>query len=217
MMSSPDTDATRTSRPWRWRARRPRRPNARARSRRRWRRPDAALDAGREHLFELAQKVRAKPPLRSLVLCKMYMVSSASQSPVSTSMGRRRPCPWRRARGRRRSRCSWRCAAAPSGADGGDGAHTGSTVTRRSFTSTCCPAVPCTAVTMPTPLARKVCSIFIASSTTSPSPSATVSPAATSTVAMVPGSGARHSPAVPPRSSGSSSRGERSSIDPRAR
>ena len=57
----------------------------------------------------------------------------------------------------------------------------------------------------PAPLARSVCSIFIASSTTSPSPSATTSPSATRTLVTAPGSGARHSPATPPRSSGSSS------------
>ena len=84
-------------------------------------------------------------------------------------------------------------------------AHGASNLTRRSFTSTCWPGAHATSATVPAPSARSVCSIFMASRTTSGSPSVTVSPAATTTRVTDPGRGARHSPAMPPVSSGSSS------------
>ena len=87
-MSSPDTDATRTDTPWR-----------RASSRTAVASPSGlsppALDTivmpRSMHVGSTSsscwRNVRAYPPLRSRVLCRMYIVSSASQSPVSTSIG----------------------------------------------------------------------------------------------------------------------------------
>jgi hypothetical protein len=88
VMSSPETDATVTSTPCR-----------RASSRTASARPVGLRPPALDTMVMLRsmqvgstssswrRKVPAYPPLRWRVLCRMYMVSSASQSPVSTSIG----------------------------------------------------------------------------------------------------------------------------------
>src|SRR5580704_12738832 len=164
---------------------------------------DAPLDAGRQHVFELAQE-RARVAAAALTRL-VQDVHGQLGEPVARQHVDRPTLDHVAGGGG---------AVAEEPAAVGDPqqlrrpagrAHGGSTATRRSLTSTCWPDVPWIAATVPAPFARKVCSIFIASSTTRPSPSATVWPTVTRTLVMVPGNGARHSPATPPRSSASSS------------
>src|SRR5699024_776356 len=78
-------------------------------------------------------------------------------------------------------------APADGTAAGGSGSS-GSTWATSSPRATRCPAATCSC-TVPSPGAWRVCSIFIASTTSTGSPARTLSPSATSTVVTVPGMG----------------------------
>ena len=134
---------------------------------------DAALDARREHVLELAQE-RAGVAAAALVgSCGGCTWSARPASrPSARRSGRRRPSRGPPRAGRRRSRCSWRCAdVAPAGRCSRR-LHLDQQVAHVDLLPGCARGLR----HRPRPVARRVCSIFIASSTTSPSPSATTSP-----------------------------------------
>src|SRR6185312_10383422 len=91
--------------------------------------------------------------------------------------------------------------------------HPGSSTTASAWPlSTWSPGCTCSAVSTPSSGAATVCSIFIASSTTSGCPAATCEPTAAATRSTDPGIGASREPAWA-RAFGSGKRGTRASVE----